>query len=184
MRVLLTGHDGYIGAVMTPALQAAGHEVVGLDSGLFEECSFGAYRPELPALRRDIRDVAAGDLAGFDALVHLAAISNDPLGNLNPRCTYEINHRASVRLAELAKASRGRRSIRPACLGQKAHPSTDRRPGNAGSRPCTPRGRAKELPPRASGWPPSRACRSVTTMPGSTSPTPRTTRPACVPPSR
>jgi nucleoside-diphosphate-sugar epimerase len=103
MRVLLTGHDGYIGAVMGSALRAAGHEIVGLDSGLFAECSFGDDPPRVPTLRRDLRDVEEADLRGFDAVVHLAAISNDPLGNLNPLCTYDINHRASVRLADLAK---------------------------------------------------------------------------------
>ena len=105
MKVLLTGHDGYIGAVMAPALCAAGHEVVGLDSFLFEQCGFGAPPAPLPALRRDLRDVRAQDLVGFDAVIHLAAISNDPLGDLNPACTWEINHRASLRLAELAKAA-------------------------------------------------------------------------------
>ena len=105
MRVLLTGHGGYIGAVLGPALRSAGHEVVGFDSGLFAECSFGADPPELPAVRRDLRDVEERDLFDFDAVIHLAAISNDPLGNLNPACTYEINHRASVRLAEVAKRS-------------------------------------------------------------------------------
>lgn len=105
MRVLLTGHDGYIGAVMAPLLCEAGHEVVGLDSGLFSGCDFGAYRPQIPELRKDVRDVEPSDLEGFEAVIHLAAISNDPLGNLNPDCTYAINHRASVRLAELARAA-------------------------------------------------------------------------------
>ncbi len=105
MRVLLTGHDGYIGAVMAPLLQAEQHEVVGLDSGLFAGCDFGAYGPKLETLRRDLRDIGAADLRGFDAVIHLAAISNDPLGNLNPACTYDINHRASVRLAELARSA-------------------------------------------------------------------------------
>jgi len=103
MRVLLTGHDGYIGAVMIPVLREAGHEVVGLDSHLFETCSFGEYTSPIPSLRRDIRDVARADLEGFDAIIHLAAISNDPLGNLNPDCTYAINHRASVNLAQRAR---------------------------------------------------------------------------------
>jgi nucleoside-diphosphate-sugar epimerase len=103
MRVLLTGHDGYIGAVMAPQLAAAGHEVVGLDSHLFRGCDFDRFEPRLPVLDRDIRDVEARDLEGFDAVIHLAAISNDPLGNLNPDCTYDINHRASVRLARAAK---------------------------------------------------------------------------------
>src|SRR5437660_4948654 len=103
MRVLMTGHRGYIGTLMAPFLAAAGHDVVGLDSDLFEQCTFGAIPKDFPALRMDIRDVTAQDLAGFEAVIHLAGLSNDPLGNLNPDLTYEINHRASVRLAESAK---------------------------------------------------------------------------------
>lgn len=103
MRVLMTGHEGYIGSVMAPWLAAAGIEVHGLDSGLFAGCDFGTPPPTIPARRIDLRDVSAEHLAGFDAVVHLAAISNDPLGNLNPRCTYQINHEASVRLAERAR---------------------------------------------------------------------------------
>jgi nucleoside-diphosphate-sugar epimerase len=104
VRVLLTGHDGYIGAVMSQVLLDGGHEVVGLDSHLFEQCSFGEYESPIPSLRRDIRDVERKDLEGFGALIHLAAISNDPLGNLNPDCTYDINHRGSIHLARLAKS--------------------------------------------------------------------------------
>jgi nucleoside-diphosphate-sugar epimerase len=105
MRVLLTGHRGYIGAVMTPYLQAAGHTVVGLDSCLFEGCTFGPQPAQIPALHKDVRDVDESDLAGVDAVIHLAALSNDPLGNVNPKCTFDINHRASVRLACLAKSA-------------------------------------------------------------------------------
>jgi nucleoside-diphosphate-sugar epimerase len=105
VRILLTGHDGYIGAVLVPLLLSAGHEVVGLDAGYFSDCKFGENPPQIEALRRDIRDVRAADVAGFDSVIHLAAISNDPLGNLNPDCTYDINHRASVRLAEMAKTA-------------------------------------------------------------------------------
>ncbi|HXH08836.1 MAG TPA: NAD(P)-dependent oxidoreductase [Alphaproteobacteria bacterium] len=103
MKVLVTGHNGYIGSVMVPMLQAAGHTVVGLDSYLFQDCTFGVDTPDIPSFRRDIRDVEAHLLEGFDAIIHLAAISNDPLGDLSPACTYEINHLASVRLAKLAK---------------------------------------------------------------------------------
>jgi nucleoside-diphosphate-sugar epimerase len=105
MRVLVTGHRGYIGCVMVPILQAAGHDVVGLDSDLFEQCTFGAGVPDVPTLRKDLRDVAARDLAGFDAVVHLGGLSNDPMGDLNPDITYDINHHGSVRLAQLAKAA-------------------------------------------------------------------------------
>ncbi len=103
MRVLVTGHQGYIGTVMVPVLRAAGHEVVGLDSGLFAECVLGPQPDDPPALRVDLRDVKADQLGGFDAVVHLAALSNDPLGALAPDITYDINHHASVRLARLAK---------------------------------------------------------------------------------
>ena len=103
MRVLVTGHNGYIGTVLTPLLQSAGHDVVGLDSNLFERCAFGEDAPPIPEIVKDIRDVERSDLAGFEAILHLAGLSNDPLGDLNPELTAEINWRASVRLAKLAK---------------------------------------------------------------------------------
>jgi nucleoside-diphosphate-sugar epimerase len=103
MKVLLTGHDGYIGHVLAPMLLDHGHEVTGLDSFLFESCGFPTEERAIPALRKDIRDVQAEDLRGIDAVLHLAGISNDPLGDLAPQSTYSINHQASVRLARLAK---------------------------------------------------------------------------------
>jgi nucleoside-diphosphate-sugar epimerase len=104
MRVLLTGHHGYIGSIMVPLLLDAGHEVVGLDTYLYEGCDFGEDRaPAVPAIRKDVRDVTAADLDGFEAVLHLAALSNDPVGDLNPDCTYAVNHRASVSLAQTAK---------------------------------------------------------------------------------
>jgi len=102
MRVLLTGHKGYIGAVAVPMLRAAGHDVSGLDSDLYTGCDFGEL-VAIPEVRKDLRDIARADLAGFDAVVHLAALSNDPLGNLDSQLTYDINHLASVKLAKLAK---------------------------------------------------------------------------------
>jgi nucleoside-diphosphate-sugar epimerase len=103
MRVLVTGHKGYIGSVMVPLLVEAGHEVVGLDTGLYEACSFGDRRREVAGVRLDIRDVGPHHLEGFEAVVHLAALSNDPLGDLDSQLTYEINHLASVRLARAAR---------------------------------------------------------------------------------
>jgi nucleoside-diphosphate-sugar epimerase len=103
MRVLVTGHLGYIGTVMAPMLLAEGYDVVGLDSDLYRDCTFGDGLKGVPEIKKDIRDVEASDLEGFDAVIHLAGLSNDPLGNLNPALTYEINHVASVRLAQLAK---------------------------------------------------------------------------------
>jgi nucleoside-diphosphate-sugar epimerase len=105
MRVLVTGHHGYIGAVMVKVLTTAGHTVTGLDTDLYEGCTFGDTPEPVPSIRKDIRDVTAKDLAGFDAVIHLAALSNDPLGCLNEQCTYDINHLGSVRLAEAAKAA-------------------------------------------------------------------------------
>ena len=103
MKVLLTGHKGYIGAVAAPMLLAAGHDVVGLDTGLYDGCDFGAKPQTIPQLRKDLRDLDRTDLDGFNAVVHFAALSNDPVGNLNPQLTYDINHLASVHLARLAK---------------------------------------------------------------------------------
>jgi nucleoside-diphosphate-sugar epimerase len=105
MRVLITGHNGYIGSVLAPLVQAAGHDVVGLDTFLFEQATFGEDGPDIDALRMDLRDVEVADLRGFDAVMHLAALSNDPLGDVNPQITYDINHLGSVRLARLAKAA-------------------------------------------------------------------------------
>jgi nucleoside-diphosphate-sugar epimerase len=109
--VLVTGSGGYIGAVLCPALVEAGHDVIGLDSGLFEGCDFGEGPGAVPSMRVDLRDVSVEQLAGFDAVIHLAALSNDPLGELDPERTYEINHRASVRLARLAREAGVRRFL-------------------------------------------------------------------------
>jgi nucleoside-diphosphate-sugar epimerase len=111
MRVLLTGNEGYIGTLLVPLLWARNHEVVGLDSGLFRECTLKAIRPVEKTIAKDVRDVEARDLEGIDAVIHLAGLSNDPLGNLNPRLTYAINHQAAVRLAELAKRAGIRRFL-------------------------------------------------------------------------
>ena len=104
-KVLVNGHDGYIGAVLAPYFERAGHEVVGLDTGLFSRCSFGddSALTSIPTIRRDLRDVVAADLAGFDAVIHLAGLSNDPLGDLDANLTYDINERGSIRLALAAK---------------------------------------------------------------------------------
>jgi len=105
MRVMVTGHNGYIGSILTRLLEQAGHQVVGLDNFLFETCTLGEDNVSVDAIRKDVRDVSRDDLEGVDAICHLAGISNDPVGNLTPNVTYEINHRASVRLAELAVAT-------------------------------------------------------------------------------
>lgn len=105
MRVLVTGHLGYIGTVLVPRFQAAGHDVVGLDTDLYRACTFGdpVAIQDVPRVERDLRDVTADDLDGIDAIVHLAALSNDPLSDLDATLTYEINHLASIRLATAAR---------------------------------------------------------------------------------
>ena len=104
MKVLLTGHHGYLGSVMTPFLVAQGHEVTGLDTYYYEGCTLGDEKPPIvPELRVDMRDVTARDLKGFDAVAHLAALCNDPLGDLNANWTYDINHTATIKLAQVAR---------------------------------------------------------------------------------
>jgi nucleoside-diphosphate-sugar epimerase len=104
MRVLVTGHDGYIGTVLVPMLQARGHEVVGYDNMLFRSCSFGPRTSQADIEKSlDVRDIEPGHLDGIDAIAHLAGMSNDPAGDLSPDATYEVNWKASVRLAEMAK---------------------------------------------------------------------------------
>jgi len=103
MKVLLTGHRGYIGVEMVTALRAAGHEVVGLDTGFYDACDFERAPDEIPELKIDLRDVTAAHCRWFDAVAHMGALSNDPLGDLNKDLTYDINLHASVRLAKAAK---------------------------------------------------------------------------------
>ena len=146
MRVLVTGSDGYIGAVLVPRLAQAGHEVVGLDSSLFSGCTFGPEPEPVPTIRMDVRDVGVGDLRGFDAVMHLAAISNDPVGNLNPQVTYDINHLASVRLALQAKrAGVGRFLFSSSCSLYGAADGASFMDELAAFNPVTPYGHSKVL---------------------------------------
>src|SRR5881628_1716911 len=138
MRVLVTGHKGYIGTVMVPMLVQAGHTVVGLDSDLFRQCTFRQGIFDVPELRVDLRDVQSRDLEGLDAVVHLAALSNDPLGDLNPAITYDINHVASVRLARLAKEAGVRRFIYSSSCSSYGQAGDDLVDETAELRPITP----------------------------------------------
>lgn len=105
MRVLVDGDRGYLGAVLVPILMEAGHQVVGLDAGWYDGCDFGDQPRGYESRTGDIRDVEPAHLAGFDAVVHLAAISNDPVGHLNPDATYSVNAAGAAHVARAAKAA-------------------------------------------------------------------------------
>jgi nucleoside-diphosphate-sugar epimerase len=149
MRVLITGHDGYIGSILAPMVRAAGHDVVGLDSFLFEGCTLGPETESVPAHRLDVRDIEIDDLRDFDALIHLAAISNDPLGWLDPVRTLEINHLATVRIARLAKQAAIERFLfASSCSLYGASSSNDLLTEAAPLLPVTPYGESKVLAER------------------------------------
>src|SRR6478752_666237 len=144
MRVLLTGHQGYLGTVMAPLLADAGHEVTGLDSGLFADCVLGPAPIDPMGDQVDLRDVTPEQVAGFDAVVHLGALSNDPLGSLAPELTYDVNHHASVRLAGLAKdAGVGRFLYASTCSVYGASGSDTLVDEDAPLRPVTPYAESK-----------------------------------------
>jgi nucleoside-diphosphate-sugar epimerase len=148
MRVLLTGHKGYIGAVAGPMLQAAGHEVVGFDSDLFAGCDFGEPAAQIPGIHKDLRDAAQADFEGFDGVVHFAALSNDPLGNLDPAITYDINHHASVRFAALARAAGVKRFVFSSSCSTYGAAGDDFLTETAALNPVTPYGESKVLAER------------------------------------
>ena len=143
MKVLVTGHNGYIGSVMVPLLTSAGHEVVGLDGNFFSDCRMTGAAPEVPSLDIDVRDVQESDLRGFDAIIHLAALSNDPLGDINPDLTYEINYRASVRLARLAREAGVSRFLFSSSCSLYGASGDDYLTEESGFNPVTPYGTSK-----------------------------------------
>ncbi|GAK58822.1 putative sugar nucleotide epimerase dehydratase protein [Candidatus Vecturithrix granuli] len=145
MKVLVTGSHGYIGTVLVPMLLEAKHEVVGLDSDLYRQCTFGEEMREIPLIEKDIRDVQPSDLEGFDAILHLAGLSNDPLGDLNPTLTFEINHHASVRLAEMAKEQGISRFIFSSSCSTYGASGDNMIDETGAFNPVTPYGRAKVL---------------------------------------
>jgi nucleoside-diphosphate-sugar epimerase len=145
MRVLVTGHLGFIGTLMVPFLKRAGHEVVGLDSDFYAASTFSDGIEPVPEIRADIRNVRADDLARFDAVVHLAALSNDPLGNLNPELTYDINHRGTVHLAETAKSAGVRRFLFSSSCSNYGAGGVDLLTEEAAFNPVTPYGRSKVM---------------------------------------
>jgi len=145
MKVFLTGHLGYIGTVMTPILLRAGHDVTGCDTDLYSRCTYdagGAIEP-VPALCKDVRDLTERDLEGFDAVIHLAGLSNDPLGNLNPDLTFDINHRGSVHLAKAAKAAGVRRFVFASSCSNYGLAGDDMIDETGRLNPVTPYGQSK-----------------------------------------
>ncbi|MHA7815345.1 MAG: NAD-dependent epimerase/dehydratase family protein [Pseudohaliea sp.] len=142
-RVLVTGHLGYLGSCLVPRLRARGHSVVGCDTDLFAACSFGAEPAPCPNLGRDLRDLAVAELAGFDAVIHLAGLCNDPLGDLDPALTDAINARASVRLARLSREAGVRRFVFSSSCSLYGAAGDDFLDENAPFRPVTPYGRSK-----------------------------------------
>ncbi len=147
MRVLVTGHNGYVGSVMVPMLIEAGHEVVGYDTNLYDGATFNikAKRADIVDIDKDIRDISRDDVAGFEAIIHLAGLSNDPLGDLNPELTYEINYHASVRLAKIAKDVGVERFIFSSSCSNYGAGVTDWLDENSDFNPVTPYGRSKVM---------------------------------------
>ncbi|MGH9057411.1 MAG: NAD-dependent epimerase/dehydratase family protein [Acidimicrobiales bacterium] len=145
MRVLVTGHDGYIGCALLPALEAAGHSALGADSFLFAGCTLGDEPTHAESLRCDVRSLRPDQLAGFDAVVHLAGISNDPLGDLSPECTYDVNYLAAVRVADLAKTAGIARFVFASSCSLYGFQGDAPIDETAPMRPVTPYGRSKQL---------------------------------------
>jgi len=144
MRILVTGDKGYIGTVLMPMLTSLGHEVIGFDTDLYQRCTFGDELPETRSMHKDLRDVEPKDLDGFDAVMHLAALSNDPLGNINPDLTYDINYHSSVNLAKCAKEAGVRRYIfSSSCSTYGATAGDEMLTEEAEFNPVTPYGESK-----------------------------------------
>lgn len=143
MRILITGHRGYIGTKLVPMLLARDHEIVGLDSDLFRDCTFIGGITQPPSLSTDVRDVTQEEVAGFDAVIHLAGLSNDPLGDYNPELTEAINEKASIRLARLAKAAGVQRFLFASSCSNYGAAGSEFLTEDAAFNPVTPYGLSK-----------------------------------------
>jgi nucleoside-diphosphate-sugar epimerase len=151
MKVLVTGHAGYIGTILVPMLLDDGHEVVGVDSDLFEECTYTGELVEIPHVRKDVRDIEPEDVEGFEAIIHLAGLSNDPLGDYRPELTEQINYRAAARLAKLAKEAGVNRFLFASSCSNYGASGSDFLTEEADFNPVTPYGESKVLVERALG---------------------------------
>ncbi len=145
MRILVTGHRGYIGTVLTPMLEAEGHEVTGVDSDLYERCTFapGGAMPVVRTILKDIREIEVADLLGFDAVLHLAALSNDPLGDFRPQTTYDINYEGTMNVARAAKAAGVQRFVFSSSCSNYGASGADFIDETGAFNPVTPYGESK-----------------------------------------
>ena len=143
MKILVTGHNGYIGCVLVPMILEAGHDVIGLDNYLFHDCTFGEDANDIPASSLDIRDIEPQHLEGIDCVMHLAGLSNDPLGDLKPEITLDINHLASVRLAKAAKQAGASRFIFASSCSNYGSAGDSMLDENSPFNPVTPYGISK-----------------------------------------
>ncbi|MHA6288228.1 NAD-dependent epimerase/dehydratase family protein [Maricaulis sp. CAU 1757] len=143
LNILVTGDRGYLGSILVPRLLASGHAVSGIDQEYYAGCSYGAFDPVSRSVKKDIRDLEASDLEGFDAVIHLAALSNDPLGDIDPNLTFEINCQASIRLAELAKTSGVKRFVMSSSCSTYGLSQIAQIDEQSAVNPLTPYGRSK-----------------------------------------
>jgi nucleoside-diphosphate-sugar epimerase len=145
MKVLVTGHKGYIGTVLLPLLLKAGHEVTGLDSGFFDDCLYLASEADVPYQKKDIRDVEISDVRGMEAVIHLAGLSNDAMGDFDSETTYDINYRATIRLAKLAKEAGVQRFLFSSSCSTYGSAGQEFIDESASFNPQTPYGKSKVL---------------------------------------
>jgi Nucleoside-diphosphate-sugar epimerases len=148
MRILITGHKGYIGTALVPALLEKGYDVVGLDIDLFRPAGVSDL-VDVPEISKDIRDVEARDLEGFDAVIHLAALSNDPIGNLDPELTYDVNYHSSVRLASFSRAAGVERFIFSSSCSNYGAAGGELMTEESSLNPVTPYGKSKVMTEQA-----------------------------------